>query len=71
MKKEEVTMLYTWCLLFPSDGYFIINLIVSRAETFELTAPITWDVLQDTHVLRCRANGRSTMISGPESMNEG
>ena len=61
--KKEVMMLYTWCLLFPSDGYFIINL--------ELAATISWDVLQDTHVLRCRANGRSTMISGPESMNEG
>jgi len=64
-------MLYAWCLLFLPDGYFITNLVVSRAEIFEFAAPIPWDVLQAVHVLRCRANGRSTMIGGPESTNEG
>jgi len=61
-------MLYTWRLRFLSKGYVIFNLVVSGVEILEFAAAIPWDVLQAVHVLRCRTNGRSITITGPDSM---
>jgi len=62
-------MLYAWRLRILSKGYAICNLFVSGGQN--LAAAIPWDVLQAVHVLRCRTNGRSITITGPDSMNEG
>jgi len=51
--------------------YIIFNLVVSRVEILELATAIPWDALQAVHILRCRTNGRSITISGPDSMNGG
>jgi hypothetical protein len=69
MKKRDNDTIY----LAPSLSFervLITNLVVSKAEMFEIAAAIPWGVLQVAHVLRCRANGRSTTMSGPDSTNE-